>query len=77
MERLNMEYVAIVESERSRSFHGPFDTPMEAALWMNAIYPDREKAMVEILHKPQKVSSTNSDQTTISDHIDDIHDHVS
>jgi hypothetical protein len=76
MEGLKMQYVAIVETDSSRSFHGPYNSPEDAVEWMGALYPDRKKGLVEILHKPQPVPSTHPDQTTIEDHIDAVHDHI-
>jgi len=72
-----MQYVAIVESERNRSFHGPFTTAELAVKWVNVCYPNAVKAMVEKLGKPTPGwDIVHPDQTTLDDQINSVHDHV-
>jgi hypothetical protein len=80
MEGLMMKgpFVAIVETVGSRSYHGPFATSEKASLWIDLHYPHAKKSMIERLGapKPGWDDTIDPNQTTLDDHITDIHDHV-
>ena len=73
----NVQYIGIIENEGIRVYRGPFATVEDASNYINEEYPDRERGLIEKLHRPVSFSRTiHPNQTTIGDLIEDIHDHV-
>lgn len=78
-----MVYVVEVEYEDDnsgsyRELTGPFSSRELAKLYVERNYGAKftRKTMVRDLHAPLEVTHIHPNQTTIQDHIGDIHDHV-
>ena len=76
MERVKGPFIVELEKDGVRTFYGPF-TDSKHAVEFVGYHSGAERKLIQKLVKPLPlIPHIYPDQTTISDHIDDIHDHI-